>query len=58
MVAQAQPPEVFLQGAESNTFVPVYPTDTFEESFVKVWEIYYPPDILPNPKYLATKPEK
>lgn len=58
MVAQTQPPEVFLQGAESNAFVPVYPTNAFEESFVKVWEIHYPSDIKANLKYLATEPEK
>ena len=43
---------------KSNAFVPVYPTDAFEESFVKVWEIHYPSDITANLKYLATEPEK
>ena len=56
MVTQSQPPEVFLEGKLSNAFVPVYPTDDFAEAGVKVWQIRYPPEIQPNPKYLATTP--
>ena len=56
MLTQRQPPEVLLQGELSDAFVPVYPTDNFTEAGVKVWEIRYPPDIQPNPKYLATEP--
>ena len=56
MLTQSQPPEVFLQGELSEAFVPVYPMDNFTEAGVKVWEIYYPPDIQSNPKYLATEP--
>ena len=56
MLTQRQPPEVFLQGELSEAFVPVYPMDNFTEAGVKVWEIYYPPDIQSNPKYLATEP--
>ncbi|MDE0011447.1 MAG: hypothetical protein OXU36_09885 [Candidatus Poribacteria bacterium] len=56
MLTQSQPPEVFLQGELSNAFVPVYPTENFTEARTKVWEIHYPADIQPNPKYLATEP--
>ncbi len=56
MLTQSQPPEVFLQGELSEAFVPVYPTENFTEARAKVWEIHYPPDIQPNPKYLATEP--
>ena len=56
MLTQRQPPEVFLQGELSEAFVPVYPTENFAEASVKVWEIHYPSDIQPNPKYLATEP--
>ncbi len=56
MLTQWQPPEVFLQGELSEAFVPVYPTDDFMETEVKVWEIHYPSDIQSNPKYLATEP--
>ena len=56
MLTQRQPPEVFLQGELSEAFVPVYPTENFTEARAKVWEIHYPSDIQPNPKYLATEP--
>ena len=56
MLMQRQPPEVFLQGELSEAFVPVYPTENFTEASAKVWEIHYPSDIQPNPKYLATEP--
>ena len=58
MLTQRQPPEVFLQGELSVAFVPVYPTDNFAEAGIKVWQIRYPPEIQPNPKYLATTPEE
>ena len=56
MLTQQQPPEVFLQGELSEAFVPVYPTENFTESDVKVWRIDYPSNIQLNPKYLATEP--
>ena len=56
MLTQRQPPEVFLRGELSEAFVPIYPTDSFTEADVKVWEIHYPPDVQSNPKYLATEP--
>jgi len=56
MLTQKQPPEVFLQGELRDAFVPVYPTDNFTEANVKVWQLHYPPEIQPNPKYLATEP--
>ena len=56
MLTQRQPPEVFGQGELSKAFVPVYPTENFTAARAKVWEIHYPADIQPNPKYLATEP--
>ena len=56
MLTQQHPPEAFLQGELNYAFVPVYPTDNFAEAAVKVWEIRYPPDTQPHPKYLATEP--
>lgn len=50
--------QLFFHGEASDVFVPVYPVDGNATSDVKVWEIHYPPDIHPNPKYLATEPEK
>ncbi|MDE0015685.1 MAG: hypothetical protein OXU51_05825 [Candidatus Poribacteria bacterium] len=50
---------LFFHGDASDVFVPVYPIDeNASVSDVKVWEIHYPPDIQPHPKYLATEPEK
>ncbi len=57
MLMQRQSPEAFLQGELSGAFVPVYPTEDFTVADVKVWKIHYPPDIQPQPKYLATAPE-
>ncbi|MCG9134249.1 hypothetical protein J5I95_21520 [Candidatus Poribacteria bacterium] len=48
---------LFFHGESPNVFVPVYPMDGNVTADVKVWEIHYPPDIQPNPKYLATEPE-
>jgi asparagine N-glycosylation enzyme membrane subunit Stt3 len=56
MLTQSQSPEVFQKSELSNAFVPVYPIDNFEAAAVKVWQIRYPLDIQPNPKYLATEP--
>ncbi len=47
-----------LRESSSNALVPIYPTENFEKALVKVWEIHYPPDIQPNPKYLATDREE
>lgn len=58
LLTEKEPENTFLRGQLSDAFVPVYPTDNFENALVKVWEIHYPPDIKLNPKYLATKPEK
>lgn len=49
---------LYFRGDIPDLFVPVYPTDRDATADVKVWEIHYPPDIHPNPKYLATEPEK
>ena len=47
-------PQTLLRGKLSEAFRSVYPTQNFAEAPVKVWEIHYPPDIKPNPKYLKT----
>jgi len=46
----------FLPKLISDTFVPVYPTQNFIESSIKLWKIDYPSDIKKNPKYLETEP--
>ena len=46
-----------LQQNNTDTLVPVYPTENFTHAPIKVWEIRYPDDIQPNPKYLATDPK-
>ena len=48
----------FATGKSSKSFLPLYPTESFSKASVKIWEIRYPPDIKPNPKYLATAPEQ
>ena len=53
MVTQKYPP-LIVRNALSGTFIPVYPTEKFENSMVKIWAIYYPPNIEPDPKYLKT----
>ena len=58
MLTRRDPQDAFLRGQLSNAFVPVYPTENFAASDVKVWEIRYSPDIKPHPKYLATAPEE
>jgi hypothetical protein len=47
---------LYFRGDIPDIFVPVYPTDGDASADVKIWEIHYPPDIQPNPKYLATEP--
>ena len=56
MLTHNEPNVTFLQTKGSDTFVPIYPTDNFTDAKVKIWEIYYPPDVKSNPKYLETKP--
>lgn len=46
----------FATGESSESFLPLYPAENFSNARVKIWEIEYPPDIKPNPKYLATTP--
>ena len=58
MLTQKHPPEAIQEAQLSGALVPVYPTNSFLETDVKVWEIHYPPYIQPNPKYLATEPEE
>lgn len=49
---------LFFRGESPEVFVPVYPVNGDVTAEVKVWEIHYPPDIQPNPKYLTTEPEE
>ena len=49
---------LYIHGQMQDVFTRVYPTDTSDLAAVKVWEIHYPPDIKPHPKYLATEPEE
>ena len=42
------------QHLSEDVFIPIYPTDNISEAPVKVWEIHYPHDIQPNPKYIKT----
>lgn len=49
---------LFFREEVSDIFVPVYPEDGDVTARVKVWEIHYPPEIKPNPKYIETKPSE
>ena len=55
MITLKHPPPSVKNTPLNKVFLPVYPTENFEKSMVKVWKIHYPPDIQPNPKYLETK---
>ena len=46
--------KIFLRGEHSDAFVPVYPVTGDAPPKIKIWEIHYPPDIQPDPKYLKT----
>lgn len=51
--------KAILQKTPSDAFIPIYPKDDpAAKAEVTIWEIHYPPDIQPNPKYLATKPKE
>ena len=54
MITNKRPPKYVRSDPILNAFVPVYPTENFEKSMVKVWEIHYPSDIQTDPKYLKT----
>ena len=58
MLTPSEPVYTLLRRPLSTAFLPVYPKDNFSNADVKVWEIHYPPDIKPHPKYLATEPEE
>ena len=58
MLTPTEPVYTLLRRRLSKAFLPVYPKDNFSNADVKVWEIHYPPDIQPHPKYLATEPEE
>lgn len=45
---------LYFRGDIPDIFVPIYPIDRDVAADVKVWEIHYPPDIQPHPKYLKT----
>lgn len=55
MITKKHPPPSLKNAPLNKVFLPVYPTQDFEKSMVKIWEIHYPPDIQPNPIYLKTK---
>ncbi len=48
--------ELFLKGKYNDVFVPVYPTNTEDNTTVKVWKINYPAYIKKDTKYLVTEP--
>jgi len=54
MLTQKEPKNTFLREPFSAAFLPIYPTENFSKAPVKLWEIHYPADIKPNPKYLKT----
>ena len=54
MLTGKDPKNSFLRGELSEVFLPIYPKVNFADATVKVWEIHYPPDIQPDPKYLKT----
>lgn len=48
---------LYFRGELTDMFVQVHPASD-DAANVKVWEIHYPSDIQPNPKYLETEPEE
>lgn len=58
MLTQNEPYVTYLNTEGSEAFVPIYPTDRFNDAEVRIWEIRYPPDVKTNPKYLETRPLK
>ena len=58
MLTPSEPIYTLLRRRLSKAFFPVYPKDNFSNADVKIWEIRYPLDIQPHPKYLATEPEE
>ncbi|MDE0400236.1 MAG: hypothetical protein OXL96_20775 [Candidatus Poribacteria bacterium] len=54
MLTRKDPKDSFLRGQLSEAFISVYPKKGFDNAPVKVWELYYPPDIEINPKCLET----
>ena len=57
LITEKQPHNTMLRAsALSDAFVPVYPTQDFENAPVKLWALRYPPHIQADPKYLARHP--
>ena len=54
MLTGKDPSRSFLRGELSDAFLPVYPKKGFENASIKVWKLYYPPDIKTDLKYLKT----
>lgn len=50
--------KLFFRNMESPYFIPVYPKKEFSTAKVKLWEVYYPPDVKPLLKYRTTAPQK
>ena len=56
MLTRDEPIVTFLHTKVSEAFVPIYPTDNFNDAKVKIWEIHYPPDVKSKAEYLEMKP--
>ena len=54
ILTKKDPKDSFLRGQLTEAFISVYPRKGFDNASLKVWEIYYPPDIEVDPKYLET----
>lgn len=46
--------KLYFREEHSDAFVPVYPIESDAPPKIKIWEIHYPPNIQPDPKYLKT----
>ena len=56
MLTRNEPIVTYLNTKVSEAFVPIYPTDNFNDAKVKIWEIHYPPDVKSKAEYLEMKP--
>ena len=54
MIPQKNAPHAIEQAEASGALIPVYPTQNFDASTIKIWEIHYPPGIKTDMKYLKT----
>ena len=57
LITEKQPHNTMLRAsALSGAFVPLYPTQDFQNAPVKLWALRYPPHLQTDAKYLATHP--